>query len=195
MEVVESLRSYSDSEDIECRGFQVVDVAIYCALAAAAACSLFFFLHVLRISLNSECQKESRVLWLTSREPLFPVFLHCNMRIEMVQGAIGFLTSVPAAQIQTLNLVVSPPRSFLWCRTTQRYECQVCRLFMTLILVCVAHGIVPLSDRRVCWRSRPLVTIRHVAIGKVSPALINLIDQRFGGGQGDAIGVDMAVRG
>jgi hypothetical protein len=54
-----------------------------------------------------------RLVWdilLTFWSPFCPVSLHGHMRIEMVQGAISFLASIPTALVHALNLFVSSPR-------------------------------------------------------------------------------------
>lgn len=36
--------------------------------------------------------------------------LHCYMRIQMVQSAIGLLTTIPPALVHTLNLLITTAR-------------------------------------------------------------------------------------
>jgi hypothetical protein len=47
---------------------------------------------------------------------LLSMRLHCDMRIEMVKGAIRLLASVPTTLVHALNLFVSPTGSLVLLR-------------------------------------------------------------------------------
>jgi len=53
---------------------------------------------------------------------LLAVRLHCDVRVEMVQGAIGFFAAVPSTLIHTLNLFVTPARSLVLLRAWNGYK-------------------------------------------------------------------------
>ena len=51
--------------------------------------------------------------------PLHAMFLHGDIRIEVVEGAIGLGTVWPGALIQALDLIVASTRTFLHCIARQ----------------------------------------------------------------------------
>jgi len=53
---------------------------------------------------------------------LLAVRLHCDVRVEMVQGTIGFFAAVPATLIHTLNFFVTPARSLVLLRARDGYK-------------------------------------------------------------------------
>lgn len=59
-----------------------------------------------------------RTFWCS----LLAVRLHCDVRVEMVQGAIGFFAAVPSTLIHTLNLFVTPARSLVLLRAWNGYK-------------------------------------------------------------------------
>ena len=48
--------------------------------------------------------------------PLCAVRLHCDVRVEMVQRAIGLFASVPAAFVHALDFLVAPARALVLLR-------------------------------------------------------------------------------
>lgn len=163
----------------------MVEVAEYCAFAATAACSRFFFLHVFRISLNSGISV-GHTYRLTRWKPLFAVLLHRNVRVEVIQRSIRLFTSIPTTQIQSLNLVVASSGSLFGCWTTQGYKGEI-----GIIVSLVTVAIVSMR-----YRSRSVVVSkRHiVALVVVRRVWINLIHQCLCRWEGDTVGVDMTVR-
>ena len=59
-----------------------------------------------------------RTFWCS----LLAVRLHCDVRVEMVQGAIGFFAAVPSTLIHTLNFFVTPARSLVLLRAWDGYK-------------------------------------------------------------------------
>jgi len=65
---------------------------------------------------NGETRLKYGIIARTFWGSLLTVRLHCDMRIEMVQGAVGFFASVPATLVHALNLLVTPARSLVLLR-------------------------------------------------------------------------------
>ena len=59
---------------------------------------------------------------LTFRSALRTVRLHRDMRIEMVERAVGFLATVVSALVHALDLFVPPARSLVLLSTRDRNE-------------------------------------------------------------------------
>jgi hypothetical protein len=39
--------------------------------------------------------------------------LHCNVSIQMIEGTVSFLATIPAALVHALNFLVSPARALV----------------------------------------------------------------------------------
>lgn len=59
---------------------------------------------------------------LTFRSALCTVRLHCNVRVQVVQSAVGFLAALPAALVHALNLFIPSSRSLVLLCARDRYE-------------------------------------------------------------------------
>jgi hypothetical protein len=63
--------------------------------------------------MKNEPGKNMAFKFLTFWSTLGAVRLHCNMSIQMVERAIGFLATTPTTFVHALNLFVSPARTLV----------------------------------------------------------------------------------
>lgn len=59
--------------------------------------------------------------------------LHCDMRIQMVESAIGFFTAIPSALVHALNFFITPARSLVLLCTRDRDEGINCGKWVTAL--------------------------------------------------------------
>jgi hypothetical protein len=63
-----------------------------------------------------------KVIKHTFRSALLTMRLHRDVRVQMIERAIGLLAPVPATLVHALDLFIAPTRSLMLLRAWNRYE-------------------------------------------------------------------------
>jgi hypothetical protein len=71
---------------------------------------------------------------------LLAMRLHCNMRVQVVEGAIGLLTSIPSTFVHALDFFVSPARSLVLLCAWNWYKRVDGRKWVSALLTLLAHS-------------------------------------------------------